>query len=126
MADLSKHYTLHWCPSCMGHFDTEDVLKTHKLYSRGVDTTAKCFSSPMRTGKYSLKISRLPPNPFTLLISTHYNTRYQDSNPTPLKFCVFLTCRYLAKAPFVVYADIEALVMPTGKDHPERGHRSFD
>ena len=38
----------------------------------------------------------------------------------------YVTCRYLAKAPFVVYADFEALVIPTGQEHPERGHRSFD
>ena len=37
-----------------------------------------------------------------------------------------MTCIYLAKAPFVVYAHFEALVIPTGQEHPERGHRSFD
>ena len=26
----------------------------------------------------------------------------------------------------MVYADFEALVIPTGQDHPEGGHRSFD
>ena len=41
MADLSRYQTIHWCRNCLGHFDTEDVLKTHKLYCRGVDTSGQ-------------------------------------------------------------------------------------
>ena len=43
MADLSRHNTLHLCRSCMGDFDTEDVLKTHKFDCRGVDTTGQAL-----------------------------------------------------------------------------------
>ena len=35
MADLSRNHTLHWCRSCLGHFDTEVVLKTQTLVPRG-------------------------------------------------------------------------------------------
>ena len=34
--------------------------------------------------------------------------------------------RYCARAPFVVYADFEALVKATDRAGPERGHNSFD
>ena len=30
----------------MGHFDTEDVLKIHKLYCRGVDTSGQVLLLP--------------------------------------------------------------------------------
>ena len=34
--------------------------------------------------------------------------------------------RSIAKRPFVVYTDFQALVVPTGQEHAERGHRFFD
>ena len=46
MADLSRNQTLHWCRSCLEHSDTEEVLKTHKLYCRGVDTSGKVILLP--------------------------------------------------------------------------------
>ena len=51
MADLSSHNTLHWCRRCMGHFDTEDVLKTDKLYCRGVDTSGQVLLLPDKNRK---------------------------------------------------------------------------
>ena len=46
MAALSKNNTLHWYRRCMGHFVTEDVLKSHKLYCHGVDTTGQVLVLP--------------------------------------------------------------------------------
>ena len=46
VADLSTHHTLHWCRSCLGHFTTEEVLNTRKLYCRGVDTTGQVLLLP--------------------------------------------------------------------------------
>ena len=46
MADLSRNNTLHWCRRCIGHFDTEDVIKTHSLYCRGLDTTGEVLPLP--------------------------------------------------------------------------------
>ena len=34
--------------------------------------------------------------------------------------------RFCAPAPFVLYADFEAMVRSTGDEHPVPGHRSFD
>ena len=39
MADLSRNNILLWCRSCLGQFDTVEVLKRHNLYCRGVDTS---------------------------------------------------------------------------------------
>ena len=63
MADLSSHNTLHWCRSCMGHFDTEDVLKIHKLYCRGVDTSGQVLLLPdeNRKGKFENEPYASPP-----------------------------------------------------------------
>ena len=46
VADLSCHYTLHLCRSCLGHFSTEEVLNTHKRYCRGVDTSGQVLLLP--------------------------------------------------------------------------------
>ena len=46
MADLSCHHTLHWRCSCLRHFGGEEVLKAHKLYCRGVDTTGQVLLLP--------------------------------------------------------------------------------
>ena len=34
--------------------------------------------------------------------------------------------RYTARAPFIVYADFEALVKASEINHPVRGHKTFD
>ena len=43
MTEFSCNHTLHWCRSCLGHLDREEVLNTHKLYSPGGDTTRQVF-----------------------------------------------------------------------------------
>ena len=40
--------------------------------------------------------------------------------------CILTMNRFCAPAPFVVYADFEAMVRSTGDEHPVRGHKSFD
>ena len=35
-------------------------------------------------------------------------------------------CRFVARAPFVVYEDFESILEPTGQDHPVHGHKTYD
>ena len=37
MADLVNKHTLVWCRACLGHFESEKVLKTHKDYCEGLE-----------------------------------------------------------------------------------------
>ena len=37
-----------------------------------------------------------------------------------------LQSRYIARAPFFTYAELEALVKSTGQDHAKRGHKCVD
>ena len=39
---------------------------------------------------------------------------------------VYLQYRYTVRAPFIVYADFEALVIASDRTGPDRGHKSFD
>ena len=64
MAYLSRNNTLHWCRSLLGHFDTDDVLKTHKLYCRGVDTTGQVLLLPDADMKLNLENEPFAYTPF--------------------------------------------------------------
>ena len=46
--------------------------------------------------------------------------------PDPRKKVRFENLSFCAKAPFIIYADFEALVKSTGRTHGERVHTSFD
>ena len=36
MADIVRNHTVLWCRACLGHFDNEKSLKTHKDYCEGL------------------------------------------------------------------------------------------
>ena len=46
---------MHWCRSWLGHFDTEDVLKTYKMYCRGVDTSGQVPLLPDENPKVKME-----------------------------------------------------------------------
>ena len=46
--------------------------------------------------------------------------------PEPWKKVHFENLSFWAKAPFIIYADFQALVKSTGRTHGERGQNSFD
>ena len=115
MADLSRNNTLHWCRRSIGHFYTEDVLKTHKLYCRGVETTGQMLILPDKNRKIKFENEQ---NAFPTF--SHFSKLYSISFVSILKhiqvgLCIsdlcLCHCRYIEKAPFVVYADFEALVI---------------
>ena len=87
MADLSRNHTLHWCRSCLGHFDTEEVLNTHKRYCRGVDTSGQVLLLPDENRK--LKFENEPyvsPGLSSILISSLRVILNLYEYPTRLKF----------------------------------------
>ena len=77
MADMSSHNTLHWCRRCMGHFDNADVLKTHHLSCRGVDSSGQVLLTPdaSRKGKFENEPYAYHPVPsnFTSFCSDLYD-----------------------------------------------------
>ena len=119
--------TLHWCRRCLGHFDTEDVLNAHKLYCHGLDTMGQVLLLPDANRKVKFENEPYASSPFY-----HFSTICHHSScliilkPLNIRHLIHCDCRYLAKAPFVVYPDFEARVITTGQDHATRGHRSFD
>ena len=71
VADLSSHHTLHWCRSCLCHFSTDEILKTHKLYCRWVDTTVQVLLLPDENRK--LKFENEPDASHLFNLSVHYS-----------------------------------------------------
>ena len=46
MADIVQKHTLFWCPACLGHFEGERALETHKLYCEGINDCGQIFVLP--------------------------------------------------------------------------------
>ena len=87
VADLSSHHTFHWCRSCLGHFSTEEVLNTHKLYCRGVYTSGQLLLLPDENRK--VKFENEPyasPALTSILISSSRVVLNLLEYPTRLKF----------------------------------------
>ncbi|KAF0138717.1 MAG: hypothetical protein FD143_3617, partial [Ignavibacteria bacterium] len=92
LAELSRNHKLHWCGSCLGHFDTEGVLKTHKLYCRGVDTSGQVLLLPdeNRKVKFENEPYASPPLNASILFTTPllFYIHYHFDIPSPLNICV--------------------------------------
>ena len=80
MADLSRKNSLHWCRSCLGHFDMEEVLKTHKLYCRGVDTSGQVLVLPDENRKVKFENEPYACPPFQLFLSHHKESTLINKN----------------------------------------------
>lgn len=69
MGDVNRHKgKLFWCKRCLGHFQREQALETHKLYCRRIDYSDQIFTMPEEGSKISFKHIRFQARlPFVII-----------------------------------------------------------